>query len=140
MSGTGTGSLIPLPSRERGIGGCFVVTLPYGYCLKASMTGGIALPLWIADQVRNDVTMLMHGFTLTLALSHQGRGDSVGWCCIVVTQPCGYCLEASMTGWAPRRPVDSRVGGNDGRFCKGLLNGEESKGKSESNDRLRWLD
>ena len=33
-----------------------------------------ALHLWIADQVRNDVTMLCIVFTLTLALSHQGRG------------------------------------------------------------------
>ena len=36
-----------------------------GYCLKASMTGGTLwvvapspLPLWIADQVRNDVAVL----------------------------------------------------------------------------------
>ena len=43
-----------------------------------------ALPLWIADQVRNDVTMLRIVFTLTLVLSHQGRGDSVRLVCHVV--------------------------------------------------------
>ena len=63
---------------------------------------------------------------------------------------CGYCLEASMTAalhcpsglriksamtgpvWLvlfyspspPRHPVDSRLRGNDGRFCKGLIEGE----------------
>ena len=31
-----------------------------------------------------------------LVFSHQGRGV-YGWCCIVVTLPCGYCLKASMT-------------------------------------------
>ena len=46
VSGTGTGSLIPLPSRERGIGWVF--------CLVVSP----APHLWIADQVRNDGTML----------------------------------------------------------------------------------
>ena len=39
--------------------GCVVlftrVTLPpCGYCLEASMTATLPLPLWIADQVRND--------------------------------------------------------------------------------------
>ena len=48
----------------------------------------VALPLWIADQVRND------GF---------GR-----------TPPCGYCLEASMTAARSVRPVVSRLRGNDG--------------------------
>ena len=64
----------PVDSRLRGNDGpwwlcCLVVALPCGYCLKASMTGcscGFAvpspLPLWIADQVRNDVTMLGHRF------------------------------------------------------------------------------
>ena len=50
-------------------------------------------------------------FTLTLALSHQGRGDSVG--CVVLLLPVSPC-----------RPVDSRLRGNDGRFCKGLIKGE----------------
>ena len=74
-------------------------------------------------------------FTLTLVLSHQGRGDSVG--CVVLfiltfdsspikgegymvgvllyAPPCGYCLKASMTV-RPRRihPVVSRLRGNDG--------------------------
>ena len=42
----------PLPSRERGIGGCFVLFRP----------ASDPAALWIADQVRNDVTMLMHRF------------------------------------------------------------------------------
>ena len=67
---------------------------PCGYCLKASMTppmpldsrlrgndddgargmtgSGTALPLWIADQVRNDVTMLMHRFHLLIPVSGTG--------------------------------------------------------------------
>ena len=56
-------------------------------------------PLWIADQVRNDVTMRCIVFTLTLALSHQGRGDSVG--CVVsrVTRhPSGLGIKSAMTG------------------------------------------
>ena len=32
-----------------------------------------------------------------LILCRQGRGDIDGWCCLVVTLPCGYCLKASMT-------------------------------------------
>ena len=91
------------------------VSPPCGYCLKASMTGpvlfclvvGPAPHLWIADQVRNDGTMLGHRFhphlsplpsrergfcrlvwlvfTLTFDSSPiKGEGDSVGWCCIVV--------------------------------------------------------
>ena len=56
--------LIPLPSRERGFGWCCLVDP--------------APHLWIADQVRNDVTTR----------------------CIVSPSPppCGYWLEASMTG------------------------------------------
>ena len=51
------------PIKGEGIVGwyCLVVTPPCGYCLKVSMTvkdagndGHTALPLWIADQVRND--------------------------------------------------------------------------------------
>ena len=47
VSGTGTG-FDPLPSRERGSVGCFVLLLPHvtrrpcGYCLEASMTSGFA--------------------------------------------------------------------------------------------------
>ena len=44
------------------------------------------------------VTMRCIVFTLTLALSHQGRGDSVGCVVLLCALPCGYCLEASMTG------------------------------------------
>ena len=48
---------------------------------------------------------------------------------------CGYCLKASMTVLGlscftrvtPRRPVDSRLRGKDGRFCKGLLDGRGIK-------------
>ena len=43
------------------------------------------------------MTMLCIVFTLTLVLSHQGRGDSFG--CLVLFSP---------------RPVDSRLRGNDG--------------------------
>ena len=39
----------------------------------------------------------------------------------------GYCLKASMTD--PFCPIDSRLRGNDDRFCKGLLKGEESKAR-----------
>ena len=68
-----------------GRGGCVILLYappPCGYCLEASMTvrdagndGRPALPLWVADQVRNDVTTRYMGCT-----------------------PCGYCLKASMTG------------------------------------------
>ena len=46
VSSTGTG-LNPLPSRERGMGGCVVLLsgLLCGYCLKASMTAVQASPL-----------------------------------------------------------------------------------------------
>ena len=56
VSGTGTGSLIPLPSRERGI-------LSVGLsCCDPRHT----LPLWIADQVRNDgLTGLNDGSVVT---------------------------------------------------------------------------
>ena len=41
-------------------------------------------PLWIADQVRNDVTMRCIVFTLAFDSSPiKGEGDD-GWCCLVV--------------------------------------------------------
>ena len=45
------------------------------------------LPLWIADQVRNDGAGYVVGvvlFTLTLVLSHQGRGGFGRLFCLVV--------------------------------------------------------
>ena len=84
MSGTGTG-LSPLPSRERWIWLGWIVVCP-------------APHLWIADQARNDVTMLGIVFTLTFDSSPiKGEGDMVGLDC---------CL--------PCHPVDSRLRGNDG--------------------------
>ena len=49
-----------------------------------------ALPIWIADQVRNDVASCP------------------------MSPRCGYCLEASMTAARSIRSVDSRLRGNDG--------------------------
>ena len=50
VSSTGT-CLSLLPSRERGIGGwCCLIVSP-------------ALPLWIADQVRNDVGVVAQAVT-----------------------------------------------------------------------------
>ena len=94
----------PLPSRERGGGGwCWLVHPRH------------PPPLWIADQVRNDVlscpvvprpvvsrlrgndgpriyrigTMCCIVFTLTLVLSHQGRGgNAVG--VVLLSPPCGF--------------------------------------------------
>ena len=91
-------------------------------CLVVSQ----ATPLWIADQVRNDVTMCCIVFTLTfdsspikgegilsvdavlfilaLVLFHQGRGV-YDWRCLVFNRvtlpPSGYCIKASVTvhGW-----------------------------------------
>ena len=65
--------------------GCFVLlyALPCGYCLEASMTGRCGwcwlvvcptLHLWIADQVRNDVMMLVHRFHPLLPVSGTGTG------------------------------------------------------------------
>ena len=48
--------------------------------------------LWIADQVRNDVTMRCIVFTLTLVLSHQGRGGI--WLVL-------YCRHARPALWIP---------------------------------------
>ena len=48
-------------------------------------------PLWIADQVRNDVTMLSIVFTLTFDSSPiKGEGDMIGWCWLV--HPCHPAL------------------------------------------------
>ena len=55
--------------------------------VRDAWNDGRRAPLWIADQVRNDVTM----------------------CYMEYASPCGYCLEASMTS-----PVVSRLRGNDG--------------------------
>ena len=68
---------------------------------------GGARPLWIADQVRNDVTMLRIVFTLVFDSSPiKGKGIlSVGLAC-----------------WLPR-PVDSRLRSNAARFCKGFYQG-----------------
>ena len=71
-------------------------------------------PLWIADQVRNDVTMLRIVFTLTLVLSHQGRGGLVVvLSCFAPRQtlpPCGYCLKASTSLRHGRRLVVTQRG------------------------------
>ena len=66
--------------------------------------------LWIADQVRNDVMMLVCLVSPSAPVSGTGTGfDSsaiigrggYGWCwllsCCGTPPPCGYCLEASMT-------------------------------------------
>ena len=128
VSGTGTG-FGPMPSRERGIR--MVVVLA---CSPAHPP-----PLWIADQVRNDVTMLCIVFTLTfdplpsrergywwlvwlvvclfpaphLWIADQVRND-VTMRCMKCATPCGYCLKASMTATLSCRPVVSRLRGNDG--------------------------
>ena len=84
VSGTGTG-FAPLPSREMGF-----CRLCWPCCCRAlwfpayaGMTGrGLVLacapahppPLWIADQVRNDVTMLMHRFHPLFPVSGTGTG------------------------------------------------------------------
>ena len=85
-------ALIPLSSRERGFGRLFCLVV----CPAA-----LWIPAYAGMTVmrcRNDGTMLRIVFTLTLVLSHQGRGGFGRLCCLVVTPPCGYCLEASMTG------------------------------------------
>ena len=114
VSGTGTG-FGPLPSRERGFGWLCCLVYPHirrpsglriksamtvrcaglgrcvasfcGYCLKASMTG---LAVGLAC------------FTLTLVLSHQGRGDSGGWFGLVSSAshaaPSGLRIKSAMTG------------------------------------------
>ena len=64
------------------------------FCLSESGFAG----LW---RIYRIVRMHYIVFTLTLVLSHQGRGDSVGWFGLVHLRHaprCGYCLEASMTG------------------------------------------
>ena len=73
--------------RERGYG-CFV------------LLSALPPPLWIADQVRNDVTMRCIVFTLTLVLSHQGRGDMVGVVLFtrVTRCPSGLRIKSAMTG------------------------------------------
>ena len=84
-------------SIHRAAGDCLIFTLTFDSSPikeEGSMSVGLAcclpapaLPLWIADQVRNDVTMRCIVFTLTLALSHQGR-RGFGWlCCLVVCPP-----------------------------------------------------
>ena len=41
-------------------------------------------PLWVADQVRNDVTMLCIVFTLTFD-SSPIKGEGIGWLCCLVS-------------------------------------------------------
>ena len=57
-------------------------------------------PLWIADQVRNDVWHCFHPHLSPLP--SRERGLVVVLSCFVPrhTPPCGYCLKASMTGRA----------------------------------------
>ena len=54
--------------------------------------------------------------------------DQGGWCCLVdphIHRPSGLRIKSAMTVCRarPSRPVDSRLRGNDGRFCKGLHQG-----------------
>ena len=88
------------------------LTLAFSHQGRGGFGGCVGLlyalpPLWIADQVRNDVTMRCIVFTLcsqcqalgqALILFHQGRGGLVGCVGLLYAPPCGYCLEASMTG------------------------------------------
>ena len=106
------GDSATVDSRLRGNDGPVLV------CLVVSP----APHLWIADQVRNDVTMLMHRFHplipcqalgQALVLCHQGRGG-YGWFVLLYASPCGYCLKASMTATCSCHPVDSRLRGDDG--------------------------
>ena len=56
-------------------------------------------PLWIADQVRNDVTMLVHRFhPHPSPLPSRERG--FGWCCLVIARtpcPSGLRIKSAMT-------------------------------------------
>ena len=103
VSGTGTGSSIPLPSREREIG-WFVLLYasPCGYCLKASMTG---------------LSVVLSCFTLTLVLSLEGRGGFGRLCCLVVNptlwipayaeRACATVVSSRYSAWrVPSAPLD----------------------------------
>ena len=73
-----------------------------------------ATTLWIAGQVRNDVTMLVCLVSPSplIPLPSRERGNMVG--CLVVARPCGYCLEASMTGYgASSYPAKAVWSGGD---------------------------
>ena len=98
-------------------GGCPV--LPYGYCLKASMTD-LAVGCVVLFHPLLPVSGTRTGFD---PLPSRER-DSVGWFVLLYAPRCGYCLKASMTGLAvglcclvspsPLIPLPSRERG----FCR----------------------
>ena len=59
----------------------------------------------------------------------------------VTPPPCGYCLEASMTGHPFIRPMDSRLRGNDGegRGSDGEGRGSDGEGRGSDGERLICL-
>ena len=65
--------LIPLPSRERGIGGlgCLVVTPPCGYCLEASMTA--TLPCSSGLRIKSAMTGTTRRFRIRSGMTGWGR-------------------------------------------------------------------
>ena len=57
-------------------------------------------------------------FTLTLVLSHQGRGDVWLVCLVVCPFPAPHLWIADQVrNDGPGHPVDSRLRGNDGEGC-----------------------
>ena len=92
--------LIPLPSRER------------GNMVGLDLLSSRPPHLWIADQVRNDVTVLVVlacccparpalWIPAYAGMTVRDAGNDGLWlfcCCPARPDTCGYCLEASMTG------------------------------------------
>ena len=76
---------------------------------------GTALPLWIADQVRNDVTMLRIVFTLVFDSSPIKETFAK------LSRTAIICHDSQSLKL--HFDTDSRLRGNDGRFCKGLHQG-----------------
>ena len=101
--------LIPFPSRERGLVGRFVL-------LSAPPPH-----FWIADQVRNDGTGWLVCIVVILAF------DSPP-----IKETFAKLSETAISGADCKYPklhfpIDSRLRGNDCRFCKGLLDGRGIK-------------
>ena len=68
------------------------------WCRNAVSCRGFRTLCKLSDALKNSLKLIKILKQTVFKGLHQGRGDSVGCFVLLFALPCGYCLEASMTG------------------------------------------